>query len=117
VQYLFTGVALVFFYILLLSFAEHIGFNFAYALAATATGAMLAIYVGMVLSSPVRGAVMAAILATLFGLLYFILRLEDYALLAGGLLGFAALTLTMFATLRVDWSGQRDEIAPPPTKA
>jgi inner membrane protein len=31
--------------------------------------------------------------------------LEDYALLAGAILGFVALTIVMFVTLRVDWSG------------
>jgi inner membrane protein len=112
VQYLFTGVALAFFYVLLLSFAEHIGFDLAYALATAATGGMLAIYVGAVLRRLAQGLAMAAVLATLFGLLYFILQLEDYALLAGSLLGFAALTATMFATLRVDWSGGSEEEKP-----
>jgi inner membrane protein len=115
VQYLFTGVALVFFYVLLLSFAEHIGFAPAYAIASASTGLMLAIYVGAVLSSLRQGAAMALVLAMLFGILYFILQLEDYALLAGALLGFAALTFAMFATLRVDWAGGRLE-APPVAK-
>lgn len=112
VQYLFTGVALVLFYVLLLSVAEHIGFDPAYLIASAATGGMLATYVGAVLRSLLRGLEMAAVLATLFGLLYFILQLEDYALLAGSLLGFAALTATMFATLRVDWSGGGEEQRP-----
>ena len=43
--------------------------------------------------------------ALLYGFLYLILRLEDYALLAGATLGFLALTAVMFATLKVDWSG------------
>lgn len=43
---------------------------------------------------------------------YLILKLEDYALLAGAMLGFAALTVVMFATLRVDWSGGRELPAP-----
>ena len=34
------------------------------------------------------------------------------ALLAGAMLGFAALTVVMFATLRVDWSGRRELPAP-----
>jgi inner membrane protein len=48
---------------------------------------------------------MLVLFGVLYGLLYLILTLEDYALLAGALLGFAALTAVMFATLRVDWSG------------
>ena len=46
------------------------------------------------------------ILAVLYGLLYLILRLEDYALLAGAVLGFLTLAVVMFSTLRVDWSGR-----------
>jgi inner membrane protein len=97
---------LVFFYVLLLSLAEHIGFTPAYLLAATATAAMLATYFGVALSSRRMGWIMAAVLAVIYLLLYFILTLEDYALLAGALLGFAALTIVMFATVRVNWSGR-----------
>lgn len=106
VQYLFTGLSLVFFYVLLLSLAEHLGFNQAYLAASIATGAMLAVYVGAAMSSLVRGLVMLAVFGLIYGILYLILQLEDYALLAGAILGFLALTIVMFATLRVDWSGR-----------
>ncbi len=43
VQYLFVGIAMVFFYVLLLSLAEHIGFTKAYVIASAATGGMLAL--------------------------------------------------------------------------
>jgi len=105
VQYLFTGIALVFFFVLLLSLSEHIGFTPAYLLASSATGVMLATYIGAALDSVRKGLIMLAIFAGTYGLLYLILQLEDYALLAGALLGFVALTLVMFTTLRVDWSG------------
>ncbi len=105
VQYLFTGISLIFFYVLLLSLSEHIGFALAYIAASLATGTMLSVYVARSLGSWRLGAVMAGVFALLYGLLYLILRLEDYALLAGALMGFAMLTVTMFATLRVDWSG------------
>ena len=105
VQYMFVGLAMVFFYVLLLSLAEHLGFTRAYMIASFATGGMLSLYVGKALASARSGLVMALLFAVLYGLLYLILRLEDYALLAGALLGFAALTALMFATLRVDWSG------------
>jgi inner membrane protein len=106
VQYLFTGIALVFFYVLLLSFAEHLGFTRAYLAASIATGTMLAVYVGAALASVVRGLVMLVVFATIYGVLYLILQLEDYALLAGAIIGFLALTAVMFATLRVDWAGR-----------
>src|SRR5262245_45565726 len=105
VQYLFTGISLLFFYVLLLSLAEHVGFTQAYLAASIATGAMLAVYVGAAMTSVVSGLVMLMVFATTYVILYLILQLEDYALLAGAVLGFLALAIVMFVTLRVDWSG------------
>jgi inner membrane protein len=50
---------------------------------------------------------MLLVLSLLYGLLYLILRLEDYALLAGAVAGFVMLTIVMFSTLKVDWSGEK----------
>ena len=112
VQYLFTGIALVYFYVLLLSFAEHIGFTGAYVIASLATGSMLATYIGAVLASRRTGLIMFAVFAVTYLLLYLILQLEDYALLAGALLGFVALTVVMFVTRRVNWSGRAAPVVP-----
>lgn len=105
VQYVFVGLAMIFFYVLLLSLAEHLGFTPAYVIASAATGGMLATYVAKSLESVRSGLLMAALFALLYGFLYLVLRQEDYALLTGALLGFVALTAVMFATLKVDWSG------------
>ena len=51
--------------------------------------------------------VMAGVFFVLYALLYLILQLEDYALLAGAVAGFVMLAVLMFATLNVDWSGQK----------
>lgn len=104
VQYLFVGLAMVFFYVLLLSLSEHIGFSPAYLVASAATGGMLSLYVSKALQSTRSGLVMLGLFLATYGFLYFILQLEDYALLAGALLGFAALTAVMFATVNIDWS-------------
>ena len=110
VQYLFTGVALVFFYVLLLSLAEHVGFGPAYLAASVATGVMLAAYVGA--APALKGLTMVAVFAGIYAILYFILHLKDYALLADAVLGFTALSIVMFVTLRVDWSGGTAPICP-----
>ena len=106
VQYLFVGLASIFFFVLLLSLAEHFGFQLAYLVAAGATGGMLSLYVARAMNSATKGQIMFGIFALIYGLLYFILRLEDYALLAGAITGFVLLTLAMFLTLRVNWSGE-----------
>ncbi len=106
VQYLFVGMMMVFFYILLLSLSEHVGFFRAYLLSSAATGGILSLYVGKIHQSLNKGLVMLGMFLVIYGFLYMILRLEDYALLAGALMGFVMLAATMFLTLRVDWSGR-----------
>lgn len=107
VQYLFVGFAMCIFYLLLLSLAEHIGFDRAYVVAAAATVTLLSWYWTWILRGVTRAAVMCLALVTLYGFLYLLLRLEDYALLAGSLGLFAMLTLVMFLTRRVDWYNLR----------
>lgn len=109
VQYLMFGLALVLFYVLLLSFAEHIGFSKAYLAAAAATTALVACYVGKALHSFLRGLALFVILAASYGLLYLLLRMEDYALLVGSVAIFVALAVLMFATLKTDWSALSSE--------
>jgi inner membrane protein len=106
VQYFFVGLTIIFFYVLLLSLAEQIGFLAAYLIASVATGGMLSLYVAKVQHSVVKGLVMGGIFFALYGLLYMILQLEDYALLAGAVAGFVMLAVVMFSTLNVDWSGK-----------
>ncbi len=117
VQYLFVGLAMVFFYVLLLSLAEHVGFLWAYVLSAVATGGMLSVYVGRVQASFAKGLAMLVLFLGLYGLLYLILQLEDYALLAGAIAGFVMLTVVMFSTLKVDWSGLAEQRSPAPQQS
>jgi inner membrane protein len=103
VQYALVGAAQVLFYLLLLSFSEHIGFAPAYLVAAAATVILTSLYAVSALASVARAAVLCAILSALYGLLYIILNAEDYALLIGSILLFAALAATMFVTRKINW--------------
>ena len=103
VQYVFVGFAICVFYLLLLSISEHVGFDKAYACAATATTLLIATYSAFALGGASKGALMGAAIAALYGFLYLLLRLEDYALLAGSVGLFAMLALLMLATRRVNW--------------
>lgn len=109
VQYLFVGLSQIVFYLLLLSFAEHLGFERAYQIAALGTVSLITIYTGIVLASLVRGGIMLVVLCVTYGLLYFLLKLEDYALLVGSIAVFVILAITMFTTLRLDWYGNKKE--------
>jgi inner membrane protein len=106
VQYLLIGAALVVFYLLLLSLAEHIPFAAAYGVAATATIALVAGYSASVLTAGLRGALgIGAWLSALYGVLFVLLQLEDVALLVGSVFVFLMLALVMYLTRRIDWSG------------
>src|SRR5690606_5525570 len=103
VQYGMVGLALAFFYLLLLSLPEHIGFALAYGVSATLCVGLIGYYVGHGLHSRLRGLSFCAALAALYGLLYGLLSAEDYALLMGSLLLFGLLGAVMVMTRKVDW--------------
>lgn len=103
VQYLFVGFTMCVFYLLLLSLAEHAGFDVAYVAAAVATVTLLSYYWSWILRGARHRWLMGAALSVLYGYLYLLLRLEDYALLAGSIGLFAMLALVMFLTRRVNW--------------
>lgn len=103
IQYLFVGFALCVFYLLLVSLAEHVRFDPAYSAAAAATIALISWYWSWVLRGARHGVIMAGALTLLYGYLYLLLRLEDFALLAGALGLFLVLGALMFVTRRVNW--------------
>jgi inner membrane protein len=107
VQYVLTGLALIIFYILLLALAEHLGFAIAYGIAATATTLLIATYVGSVTTSRKSGVSLAIVLGLTYGVMYLILREDEYALLAGAIISFVTIAATMYFTRNVDWSGTR----------
>ena len=109
VEYLLMGAALVLFFVLLLAFAEVIGFTPAYILAAAAIAGLNTAYAAAVLKSWRRAAFIGGLLVGLYAVLYILLSLEAFSLLIGSLLLFAALAGVMYATRRIDWGGRREE--------
>ena len=110
-EYLLTGAGLVLFFVMLLAFAEVVGFAVAYLIAAAAVIGLLTAYSAAVLGSWRRAGFIGAMLAGLYALLFVLLNMETYSLLIGSLLLFAALAGIMYATRGVNWSavGRSDE--------
>ncbi|MGV3580917.1 MAG: cell envelope integrity protein CreD [Methylophilus sp.] len=102
-QYTLVGLAMAMFYLLLISFAEIIGFSYAYLIASAACISLLAYYLSFVLKSKTNGVIFASLLTTLYGALYGILASEDNAMLMGSLLVFGLLAITMVITRKIDW--------------
>jgi len=111
-QYLMVGMALALFYLLLLALSEHVSFDAAYAISAGSLVVLITIYLTGVLRRLSLALGAGSGLATLYTMLYWILRSEDYSLLMGSLLLFGVLATLMIATRRIDWSNvvrlQRD---------
>jgi inner membrane protein len=103
VEYLLMGVALILFFVLLLAFAEVIGFALAYVVASAAIAGLNTAYSAAVLGSWGRAGFMGALLVVLYAVLYILLSLEAFSLLIGAILLFAALAGVMYATRRIDW--------------
>ncbi|MES2767135.1 MAG: cell envelope integrity protein CreD [Bacteroidota bacterium] len=103
IQYLLIGMALVIFYTLLLSFSEHLQFGFAYLIASAAIVLLITLYTRSAAGSNLVALVIAGILSILYGVLYVILQLQDFALLFGSIGLFVTLALVMYITRRIDW--------------
>ena len=111
VQYLLVGLALVMFFLLLVSLSEHIEFAVAYLIASAACISLLGVYLSYVLRNWRRGVGFAAALTGLYGALYGLLISENNALVLGSILLFAVLAAVMVATRKIDWYniGKPDE--------
>lgn len=105
VEYLLVGAGLILFFVMLLAFAEVIGFTLAYLAAAAAIIGLLTAYSAAVLQSRRRAGYIAGLLVALYAVLYVLLSLEAYSLLIGSLLLFAALACVMYLTRHLDWGG------------
>ena len=103
VQYLLVGFGLAIFFLLLISFSEHLVFAGAYLIASAATIGLLGFYLSFVLRSIKRGVTFSLLLTVLYAAVYGLIRSEDNALLLGSLLLFAVLAGIMYVTRKVNW--------------
>ena len=102
-QYGFIGLALVIFFLLLLSLSEHIAFGLAYLIAAAACTLLITYYLSYVLADRARALGFGAALAAMYVTVYSILIAEGTALLMGSVLLFVVLAAAMIATRKIDW--------------
>ena len=101
VQYGVIGLALSMFYLTLLSMAEHAGFFLAYVSAAAIIITMISLYAFAAIRHFGRTAAISLLLAGLYALLYSLLKLEDYALMAGTVLLLVILAVMMYLTRNI----------------
>lgn len=112
IQYALVGMGLAIFYLVLLALTEHLGFGWAYLVAALASVLLNGFYLSHVLGGPKHGIGFAALLGLVYAILYSLLQAEEIALLLGALLLFATLALIMLLTRKLDWYQVMDYNAP-----
>ena len=102
-QYVLVGVAHMIFYLLLLSLAERIGFDWGFLLAGSATVVLLSANAEWIFASRVQGLRALLLFSLLYFFIYLLLRLEDNALLIGAVTSFLAVAAVMYFTRNIDW--------------
>jgi inner membrane protein len=79
IQYLLVGAAMSMFFLLLVSLSEHMPFESAYAIASAACVLLLTYYASHMLGRWSRGLPFGLGIATLYGMLFVLLRMEQTA--------------------------------------
>jgi inner membrane protein len=103
IQYTLIGMAILIFYTLALSLSEHMHFNYAYILAAISVTLIISGYAKAIVSNSRFALTIFGLLAILYGYLFIVLQLEDYALISGSIGLFIIIALVMFITRRINW--------------
>jgi inner membrane protein len=112
IQYLFVGIGLTIFYSLLVSLSEHLSFNVAFLIAAVCIICMISLYTRAIFRSTKLAMIMLALLTFLYGFLFIILQLQDYALLLGSIGLFVVLAIIMYLSRNINWFepiGEKEE--------
>jgi inner membrane protein len=102
-QYILIGAALIIYYTLLLSFAEHIGFNASYWISSVAVTALITAYATTFLKSKKTILLLAALLIIFYAFIFIIILQQDYALLTGSIGLFTMIAVLMYASRKINW--------------
>lgn len=103
-QYTMIGLALILFYSLLISITEHSSFLFAYLVSSVAVIAMISLYSISILKNRRFPMFIAGSLTALYGFIFVIIQLEDYALLFGSVGLFVILGLVMWISRKMEFN-------------
>ena len=105
-QYILLGLAMQIFYLLLLAISEFTSFNTAYSIASLMTIGLISLYTHFVIIKEKNkkfSLTICGLLILLYGLLYSLLKLEDYALLTGSFGLFLVIAIIMYVTRNINW--------------
>lgn len=107
-QYLMIGLALVMFYTLLISISEHQNYLFAYLVSGISVVTLITVYSRSILKNSKFTLLIFGSMASLYAFIFVIIQLEDFALLVGSIGLFIILSVIMFTSRKIDWSGAQN---------
>lgn len=102
-QYILIGLALVIYYVLLVSLSEFMVFGLAYLLASLVVISMISLYARSILKNDRQALALTMVLSITYIFVYVTLRLQDYALLIGSIGLVITLAITMYITRKINW--------------
>lgn len=107
-QYFVAGLSLALFYSILLAFTERIGFSWSYLLATVATVLLCVFYSALIFRKRSAAVGLGVIVTLAYALIFVILRLQDYALMAGTAVMFVLLAVLMAFTGKLNQGKDAD---------
>jgi inner membrane protein len=102
-NYTLIGAAMVVYYILLLSFSEQLGYNYAYLLSSASTIVLISVFTASLLKNRGMAALFAFILSIFYGFIFIIIQLEELSLLFGGIALFIIVATLMYFSRKINW--------------
>jgi inner membrane protein len=102
-QYGLIGMALIVFYILLLSFSEYVGFTTSYVIASVATVGLIGWFAKSILVSRRLSGILSVVLVLMYTYIFTLLQLQDYSLLFGSIGLFITLAVIMYFSRKIQW--------------
>ena len=102
-QYTMIGLALIMFYTLLISITEHSSFSKAYLIASVMVILLISLYSVSILKGRKFPVFIGASLIGLYGFIFVIIQLENYALLVGSIGLFLILASVMYVSRKIEW--------------
>jgi inner membrane protein len=106
IQFILVGLALCLFYVLLLSFTEHMGFNWAYLLSTAMTVGLVSLYVSAIFKKGRLSLLNFLFMLLVYLFVFVIIQLEHYALLVGSIGLFLVLAVAMYLSRNITWNDQ-----------
>jgi inner membrane protein len=102
-QYILIGSALIIYYTLLLSLAEHIGFNWAYCITSISTIILIGLYSLSFTRNRKVSLGLSGLLTIFYTFIFIIVLQQDYSLLIGSIGLFITIGVLMYTSRRINW--------------